>query len=91
MDAVTRADTFFFVTTVAVVAVALIVVVALWYVIRILADIRGLSKKIKDEGSEVVEDVHSLRVTIKKEGKKTGDFLTRILGLQSNKKTKNKK
>lgn len=91
METVTKADAFFFVTTVSVVAVTLVLIVALWYVVRILADIRGLSKKIKEEGSEVVEDVHSLRVKIKKEGKKAGDFFSRFTGLKSGKKTSNKK
>lgn len=91
MDAITKADAFFFVTTISVVVVAVVVVVALWYVVRILADIRGLSKKIKEEGTEVVEDVHSLRVKIKKEGKKTGDFFSSMMGLQTGKKTNSKK
>ena len=61
MDEVLHANIFFFITSVAVTMFTLLVCVALYYVIKILASIRRIVDRI-DEGSEMIaEDVEQLR------------------------------
>ena len=50
-----HADAFFFTTTVAVVAIALGVLVALFYLVRILYDASHLARRIREEGDAVAD------------------------------------
>ncbi|MEK7180344.1 MAG: hypothetical protein AAB706_02620 [Patescibacteria group bacterium] len=86
MDSIVKSDIFFFVATVALVLVSLIVVIAFIYLIRILSDIYHLSHKIREEGEGMVDDVHSFRMKVKKEGKKAGDSINSFFGFKSKKK-----
>lgn len=61
MTGLLKSDIFFVVTTFAVVFVSVALVVALIYVIRILKDMKVLSRKVKDEGEKVLEDVAEFR------------------------------
>jgi ABC-type multidrug transport system fused ATPase/permease subunit len=69
MQTLIHADIFFFVTTIAVVLVTLVAVIVLIYIIFILKDIRELSRTIKKEGQEIMEDVHVFRQETKEEAK----------------------
>ena len=60
-----HADIFFFVTTIAVVFISILAVIALYYAIRILKDIDEVSKKAKVEANEIIDDMHVLRSKIK--------------------------
>ena len=63
-----KADIFFFITAIAVVLVTLGLMIALFYIIRILHNIRDVTERV-DEGSKVLaEDLSELRGTIKREG-----------------------
>lgn len=61
METLLKADIFFFVTTAVVVVLGILIVVALIYVLRILRNIDDISRKVKEEGSEIIQDVHELR------------------------------
>jgi ABC-type siderophore export system fused ATPase/permease subunit len=65
-----HADVFFFITTIVLVLVSIGVLIALYYVIRILKNARDISDKIKSESTEVISDVKALRLAIKDEGVK---------------------
>ncbi len=68
MEEFMKADIFFFITSIAVVLVTIGSVVALYYIIRILRNIREVTERM-DEGSKVLaEDLSELRGTIKREG-----------------------
>jgi len=69
MQTLIHADIFFFVTTIIEVIVAAVLIVVLVYIAVILADIRELSRTIKTEGAEIINDVHSYRQEIKEEAK----------------------
>jgi len=69
MQTLIHADIFFFVTTIAVVLVTLAVVIVLVYIAFILKDIRELSRTIKKEGEEIIEDVRTFRQEVKEEAK----------------------
>ncbi|MEK9201840.1 MAG: hypothetical protein AAB944_02610, partial [Patescibacteria group bacterium] len=74
------------VATVALVLVSLTVVVAFAYLIRILSDMYHLSHKIREEGEEMVDDVHLLRMKIKQESEKVGSSVSSFFGFKSKKK-----
>lgn len=68
MQELIKADIFFFITAIAVVLIAIGIGVALFYIVRILRNIRDVTERV-DEGSKVlVEGLSELRSTIKREG-----------------------
>ncbi|MBI2637536.1 MAG: hypothetical protein HYW88_01420 [Candidatus Sungbacteria bacterium] len=75
MNELLHADIFFFITGIAVVFIAVVLFIALVYVIRILndvksvsSDIKQVSEKAKEEADRVLDDVATFRGNIKKEG-----------------------
>jgi hypothetical protein len=68
MDTLIHADIFFFVTTVAVVVVAVAFTAALVYLIKVLRQVEDIGKEIKAEAVLVREDIHGLRTGVKREG-----------------------
>ena len=70
MEALVRSDIFFFITTIAVVAVAAGFIIVLIYIVKILRDVRYISRRLKEESDVIIEDVEALRTFLKKEGKK---------------------
>ena len=69
MQGLLKSDIFFVVTTFAVVFVSAALVVALIYIIRILKDMKILSRKARDEGERILEDVAEFRQDMKKREK----------------------
>lgn len=65
-----HADIFFFISTIAVVLVSIGAIVALFYVIRILRDVREVSDKVKEESGEIMGDLKKLRANLRDEGVK---------------------
>ena len=68
METLVKADIFFFVTTIVVVIVALGLVVAIYYVIKILKNMKYISEKIKNESDNIIEDITAFRGRVKEEG-----------------------
>lgn len=76
MSEVLQANVFFLITSVAVVVFTILLCVALYHIIRILASVRRIVDRI-EEGSEVIaEDMSSLRNYFNE-----GSFISRIVGL----------
>ena len=79
-----KADIFFFITSIAVVLVTIGIAVALYYLVRILRNIRDVTERV-DEGSKVLAgDLSEIRSTIKREGFVWGNlfsFLKKYSGL----------
>ncbi len=69
MQTLIHADIFFFVTTIIEVLVAIVFLIVLVYIAIILSDIRELSRTIKKEGAEIIDDVHVFREEIKEEAR----------------------
>src|SRR3989338_3680306 len=60
-----KADIFFFVTTIAVILLTVGIIIALYYVVRILRSVRNVSERV-EEGSKVLsEDLEELRLKMK--------------------------
>jgi len=78
MTELIKADVFFFVTTVAVVLLAILFAVLMFYLIGIMRNVRDISALAKDEGKNIKEDIAELRANIKREGlrfKHLADFM----------------
>ncbi len=65
MEQIAKSDIFFFVTTIAVIAIAIALVIALIYIIEILRDIREVSGKARQESEEIIKEIGSLRQKVK--------------------------
>ena len=76
MDTFLKADIFFFVTTICVILVTILFLVILFYLIRVLKNIDFLAKKIKEEGSEIIEDAHNIRIDLKSGAKKASTLFS---------------
>jgi membrane protein implicated in regulation of membrane protease activity len=74
METLMKADIFFFVTTIAVVAVTICLVYAAYYLIRILRNVEEISEEVKQESQLVREDIGDLRANIREEGVKVKHF-----------------
>lgn len=65
---------FFVVTTIAVVLVALLVCIALYFVVRILRTVDRFSEEALDEAKLMRGDIAELRGSVKREGAKLKHF-----------------
>jgi len=73
-----KADVFFFVTTVAIVLLAVLFAVFMFYLIGIMRNVRDISALAKDESKNIKGDIAELRTNIKREGlrfKHLADFI----------------
>ncbi len=66
MQNLIQSDVFFFITSVAVVLVTILVLVMFWYVIRILKNIKDVSDIVKKETIFFSGDLSGIRKKIKK-------------------------
>lgn len=72
MTDIVKADIFFFVTTIAVIVISVLLVALLMYAMKILRDVRHISDTARKEIDEVVKDIGELRINVKKEGSRFG-------------------
>lgn len=79
MDTLIHADIFFFITAIAVVLATGALLVALWYVIQILRDVREISAKAKNAADKLEVDFETLRADLKHKGTKVGSIADMIL------------
>ncbi len=74
MNEFIKSDVFFFITSIAVVVLTAILLIALYYIIKILKNVRYISDKAKVETDHLAEDVKELRENVRKEGAKVKHF-----------------
>ncbi|MES2059724.1 MAG: hypothetical protein V4438_01705 [Patescibacteria group bacterium] len=79
MDTAARSDTFFFITTICVILVTVIAVVAGAYAIRIIADVKYITKRAKKETDEIADDLKNAREHIKQKGSGLFSLLSSVL------------
>ena len=72
MDTLLKADIFFFVTTVAVVAVSAVFIVAIVYLIMIFRQARAIAEITRKEVEGIAADLAAFRMHVKE--KSTGGF-----------------
>jgi signal transduction histidine kinase len=68
-------DIFFLVTTIVVVAVGVLAIVLLVYAIKFLRDARLIARAIKDEMTEIIDDIDDFRKDVKGKADKFSGLL----------------
>lgn len=68
METLIHADIFFFIATIWAIIISAIFVVILWNVSGIVSDLRHISRKIREGGDVLSEDLGELRDNIRTEG-----------------------
>ena len=68
MNSFIQANIFFFITSVAVVLVTILVIVLLAYLVLILRDFKGVSRRVKEETDLIAVDINDARAHLRKEG-----------------------
>jgi hypothetical protein len=61
MDSLIKSDIFFFITSIAVVLITLLLAIGLVYAISILHTIEGISKQLKQEADLISQDISDVR------------------------------
>jgi len=75
MDSVLKSDIFFFITSVVVLAIGIGAVIAFFYLINILRDVKDVSKTVKKETREIADDISIMRTSVK-----TGKAISGVFG-----------
>lgn len=95
MTEILQTNIFFFITSVAVVAVTILIGVILFYVVMILKDVKDVSERVKKGVGIVGKDLATLRRGVKKSGTKAqgivGLILSRFIPAKKNKKNATRK
>ncbi|MBI2577251.1 MAG: hypothetical protein HYV77_00195 [Candidatus Wildermuthbacteria bacterium] len=81
MDSIIQADIFFFITTVALVTLTVILAVALIYIVKILRNIKHVTDLAKKESLLLSEDFEQVRLKIRQEGFKIQYLLQLLFAL----------
>ena len=68
MNELIHADIFFFIASIGFILVALILAVVLLYAISIMMDIKHISRRIREEGDDVIDDLRVIRKHIVEDG-----------------------
>lgn len=79
MNTLIHADIFFFITAIAVVLATGAFLIASWYVIQILRDVREISTKAKNAADKLEVDFEALRTDLKHKGTKVGSIADMLL------------
>lgn len=66
MSSLAKSDIFFFITSLVVIIIGIGVTWAFFYIINILRDVKDVSRTVKEETKEIVEDISELRTNVKK-------------------------
>jgi len=90
MDALARSDLFFMITAMVVLLVGAVILVAILYVVRILHDVRRITKTVREESDLIKEDFDDFRAATKKRGLKGLQLLGLLKALFMHKRKKRK-
>jgi len=77
-----QANIFFFLTSISVVLLTLLIIAVLMYMMLILRDFRGVSHKVKEEADLIAMDIDEARAHLKREGsdmKNTYDYFKHLI------------
>ena len=81
MTEILHADIFFFITSVAVIIISLLVSVLLYFAILIARDVSAVTAKIRQASDELEQDFESVRASIKNEGVRIKTFFEFLIGI----------
>lgn len=92
-ESLIHADIFFFISSIALVIISIGLSISLYYVIRILRNVREITDKANMESDEIISDIRHLRRALRDEGLKwraVADLIRGFFGRKA-KKIKEKK
>ncbi|MDP2629092.1 MAG: hypothetical protein Q8P45_00100 [Candidatus Harrisonbacteria bacterium] len=90
MDTLFEAEIFFIITSAVVVVVGILLVIGLFYVLKIIRNIKEITSRIKSSVHGVTEDFDGLREDIKKDGLKWR-HIAKIIPQKEKKRRRKKK
>ena len=64
MNTLIHADIFFFVTTISIVVITVLLIIGWIYVMKLVSDLKRFSDKARKEGELIIEDVGRMREEI---------------------------
>jgi ABC-type protease/lipase transport system fused ATPase/permease subunit len=79
---IAQSNIFFFVTTIAIIIISILIAIALIQLIRILRTVKEVSDTFKTEGKNIVQDISSLRSSLKEKGANISSLVT-LAGIAS--------
>jgi MFS superfamily sulfate permease-like transporter len=88
METIMKSEIFFFITSIAVVILTILIGIIAAYLIRILRNVDDISQKAKNEAALIKEDVADLRQNIRDEGIKVKSFVSFFNKLKGRKNKK---
>ncbi|MCK5095856.1 MAG: hypothetical protein KAR24_00720 [Candidatus Pacebacteria bacterium] len=92
MNSVLQSDVFFFISSVSVVFITVVFLIAIMYVIKILRDIHGFLATIRKGTETLSEDLSEVRMKLNDKGVWTGFILSIVTAVAGfNQKRQNKK
>jgi len=91
MGTLIHADIFFFVTTVAVIVVAIAFACVLFYLASVLRQVRDIAREVKEEAKLVRQDVGDARMKIRAEGFRMKHIFDFFSGMGARKRTSKKR
>lgn len=75
MESVAQMNIFFFITTLVVVVVGVLATILLVYAIRFIRDARLIMEIIRDEATEVIDDIDSFRRDVRHKASRFSNLL----------------
>lgn len=91
MESIIHADIFFFVTTLAIIVLAIGFIVLFVYLFRIVKDVQHISKKVREESDRIIGDVEEARLNVKENGLRITGVVDFIRTLFKRNRTSRKK
>lgn len=90
---IAQSNIFFFVTTIAIIIISLLITIALIQLIRILRTVKEVSDTFKVEGKNIIQDISGLRSSLKEKGQTISSLITlaSVAAFIKKKTTKKKK
>ena len=88
METIMKSEIFFFITSIAVVIMTILLGILTTYLIRIMQNVDDISAKAKDEAGLIKEDIAELRESVKTEGAKVKHIVSFINNLKGRKNKK---
>ncbi len=83
-----KQDIFFFITTIAVGILTILIAILIIYIIKISKDVKYISHKAKNEADLISQDLSELRDNIKEKGSHLKHFISFFNNLSKKKKDK---
>jgi len=74
MDTLIHADIFFFITSIAVILLTILLCVILFYVAKIARNLASLSETVRDEGESLIADIEEIRLNMKEKVENASAF-----------------